>query len=101
MNERKIQELQKQFGYDIQQSLINSGEAWKIGGNVTKSCKEALKSGACYLPYHSIKINIFVTVPSRYQVKANGYGSVQRSKKYWADSWNLSREIGRSVLQTV
>jgi len=36
MNERKIQELQKQFGYDIQQSLINSGEAWKIGGNVTK-----------------------------------------------------------------
>ena len=101
MNERKIQELQKRFGYDLQQRLINTGEAWKIGGNVTKECKEALKSGACYLPYHSIKVNIFVTIPSRYQVKPNDYGSMQRSKKYWADSWNVSREIGRSVLQTV
>ena len=99
MNERKIQELQKQFGYDLHQSLINSGEAWKIGGKITKECKEALKSGACYLPYHSIKINIFVTVPSRYQVGAKDYGSMQRSKKYWADSWNVSQEIGKSVLQ--
>lgn len=101
MNERKIKELQKQFGYDLLQSLINSGEAWRIGGKVTKDCKSALKSGACYLPYHSIKINIFVTVPSRYQVGAKEYGSLQRSKKYWSDSWNVSQEIGKSVLQNI
>jgi hypothetical protein len=97
MNERKIKELQKQFNYQMLQDLINSGEAWRIGGETTKNCKEALKSGACYLPYHSIKINIFVTVPSRYQVSPNDYGSMHRSKKFWSDPWNVSQEIGKSV----
>lgn len=101
MNERKIQQLQKQYGYDLQQSLINSGEAWKIGGQVTKDCKDAIKSGACYLPYHSIKVNIFVTVPSRYQVGANEYGSLERSKKYWSDEWNVSKEIGKRIMESV
>ena len=31
MNER-VATTAKQYGYDLQQSLINSGEAWKIGG---------------------------------------------------------------------
>lgn len=99
MNERKIKELQKQFNYQEIQDLINSGEAWRIGGETTKKCKKALRSGACHLPYHSIKINIFVTVPSRYQVSANEYGSMHRSKEFWNDPWNISQEIGKSVLQ--
>jgi hypothetical protein len=99
MNESKIKELQKQFGYQLIQDLINSGEAWRIGGTSTRKCKEALKSGACHLPQHSIKVNIFVTVPSRYEIEDNDPGSIKRSKEYWSDTWNISQEIGKSVLQ--
>jgi len=101
MNESKIQELQKQFGYDLYQSLINSGEAWKSGGTITKRCKEALLTGACYLPYQEYKVNIFVLVPSRYQVGKNAIGSINRSKKYWSDQWNISQEIGKNIHQSI
>jgi hypothetical protein len=101
MNERKIRELQKQFGYDVLQALINSGAAWNSGGSVTKKCKEALVTGACFLPYKEHVINIFISVPSRYQVSRNSIGSLNRSKKYWSDHWNVSIEIAKNITQTL
>ena len=101
MNESKIKQLQKQYGYKLYQDLIDSGEAWKIGGDITKKCKELLLSGVCFLPHKSIYINVFVTIPSRYQVKRDDYGSIDRSIKYWSDEWNLSKEIGRNIMESV
>jgi len=101
MNERKIKKLQEQFGYDLHQSLINSGEAWKLGGKMTRECKELIESGACFLPHSSHRINVFLTVPSRYEVGKGDPGSIERSKKYWADEWNISQEIGKQVMNIV
>ena len=101
MNERKMRELQKQFGYDVLQALINSGAAWNSGGSITKKCKAALVTGACYLPYREYVINIFNTVPSRYQVSKNSIGSINKSKKYWSDQWNVSNEIAKNITQTL
>lgn len=99
MNESKIRQLQKQYGFKIYQDLIDSGEAWKIGGETTQMCKDALNSGACFLAYRSHKINIFTSVPSRYQVPRGEKGSVERSKKYWSDEWNVSKHIGESIVR--
>lgn len=98
MNERKIKELQKKYGYSLHQALINSGEAWKIGGEVQEKCVKALDSGACYLPYSPFNVNIFLTIPSRYQVQKGSVGSIERSKKYWSDDWNIAQEIGRAMV---
>tara|TARA_R110002050_G_scaffold294365_1_gene452104 strand:+ start:2190 stop:2501 length:312 start_codon:yes stop_codon:yes gene_type:complete len=101
MNESKIRKLQKQYGYKIYQDLIDSGEAWRIGGETTEMCKNALESGACFLAYRSHKINIFTSVPSRYQVSRGDKGSVENSKEFWSDSWNISKLIGESIVQTL
>ena len=100
MNERTIKLLQKRFGYNVYQDLINSGEAWKIGGLITKKCKKALEKGACFLPHNSIHVNILLTIPSRYEIEKGGVGSIERSKEYWKDSWNVSTEIGKRVMKT-
>ena len=99
MNESKIRSLQKRYGFSLLQDLIDSGEAWKIGGDVTKECMDAIETGACFLAYRSHKVNIFTSVPSRYEVKRGERGSVEWSKQYWSDSWNISKLIGRSVMR--
>lgn len=99
MNESKIRKLQKQYGFKIYQDLIDSGEAWRLGGEITQKCKEALDTGACFLAYRSHKINIFTWVPSRYQVSRGDKGSVEMSKKYWSDEWNISKLIGKSIVE--
>tara|TARA_R110002050_G_scaffold150400_7_gene277130 strand:- start:2889 stop:3206 length:318 start_codon:yes stop_codon:yes gene_type:complete len=100
MNESKIRLLQKQYGFKLYQDLIDSGEAWKIGGEITKDCKNAINSGACFLAYKSYHLNIFNSIPSRYQVKRGSKGSVEASKKYWSDGWNIAKAIGKSVSKT-
>jgi len=97
MNERKIISLQKKYGYSLHQALINSGEAWKIGGSVARKCKQALETGACFLPHSPTHLSVFLTIPSRYQVKKDQVGSIERSKLYWSDEWNIAQEIGRSM----
>lgn len=101
MNESEIKRLQKQYGYKLYQDLIDSGEAWRIGGETTKKCKELLISGVCFLPHTSTYVNVFVTIPSRHQVKSTDYGSIERSKKYWSDEWNVSKEIGNEIMKSV
>lgn len=101
MNESKIRLLQEQFGYKLYQDLIDSGEAWKIGGETTKICKDLLIKGVCFLPHKSVYINLFVSIPSRHQVKNTDFGSLYRSKKYWADEWNMSTEIGKNIMKSV
>tara|TARA_R100000734_G_C3271497_1_gene67352 strand:+ start:339 stop:650 length:312 start_codon:yes stop_codon:yes gene_type:complete len=99
MNESKIKSLQRKYNYKIIQDLIDSGEAWKIGGSITQKCKDALQSGACYLPVISHSISIFLVVPSRYEVPKGAVGSIERSKEYWKDLWNVSYEIGKKMTQ--
>lgn len=100
MNESKIRSLQKQYGYKLYQDLIDSGEAWKIGGEITELCRKALNEGACFLPYKSHFVSIFITIPSRYQVARGEKGSIERSKKFWSDEWNISNLIGKSIEQS-
>ena len=99
MNESKIRSLQNKYGYGLHQDLIDSGEAWRIGGKITQQCLKALETGACFLAYRSHKVNIFTDVPSRYDVKRGETGSVERSKQYWSNSWNISKLIGKSVMK--
>ena len=100
MNESKIRRLQKQYGLKVYQDLIDSGEEWKIGGETTKMCQKLIRDGACFLAYSSYQPNIFISIPSRYQVSRGAVGSIERSKKYWSDEWNISHLIGESVRQS-
>ena len=101
MNESKIRRLQKQYGLKVYKDLIDSGEAWKIGGETTKMCQKLIRDGACFLAYSSYQPNIFISIPSRYQVSRGAVGSIERSKKYWSDHWNVSIEIAKNITQTL
>lgn len=94
MNTSKIYKLQKQYRLHKYQKMINNGDAWRSSREIGEKCKSLLESGACLLPTVEQRINIFSVVPSRYQVAKGGVGSLEHSRKYWSDTWNMSVLLG-------
>ena len=85
MNFQRIKSLQKEYGFDTYQELINSGHAWSLEGSVGRSCMRTLESGACMLPKHS-KVNAYGGyVPSRDDLKKGTKGTFQNSVRFWSD----------------
>ena len=65
MGVEEIRELQKICGLNELQSLIDSGQAWKLEGSYGRAAKEALESGKCFLPEVSHCDYYGNTIPSR------------------------------------
>lgn len=83
MNFQSITTLQKTYGYDEMQKMINDGSAWKMEGAFGRRAMELIECGACMLP------KVFKTdyygnrIPSRDVLKAGTKGTYQNSKKFW------------------
>jgi len=50
MNHKTIEKLQKEYGIDEIQRLINDGSVWKFEGSYGRYAMFLLESGACLLP---------------------------------------------------
>ena len=85
MHYLKIKELQKEYGFDNYQELINSGHAWTLEGSVGRDCNATLESGACMLPKVG-KANAYSGyVPSRDDLKKGTKGTFQNSVRFWTN----------------
>ena len=83
MNFKRIESLQKAYGFSDMQELINSGTAWKLEGSVGREAMSLLDSGACMLP-KSAKIDYYGNrVPSRDDLKKGTKGTFTNSQNFW------------------
>lgn len=83
MNFQSIKKLQKTYGFDEMQTLINSGSAWKMEGAFGRQAMSLLESGACMLP-KSFKTDYYGNrIPSRDVIKAGSKGSYKNSLHFW------------------
>lgn len=82
INEKQIRELQKSYGFDEMQKLIDNGMAWKLEGHVGRQASAALESGACMLPKERHKDYYGNIVPSRDDLK-EGKGTLQNCQEFW------------------
>jgi len=79
---KQIQELQKSYGFDEMQKLIDNGMAWKLEGFTGRQAMSALESGACMLPEERHQDYYGNLVPSRNDL-AGGKGSLNNSQEFW------------------
>ena len=83
LNYKQVQAMQKAYGYDEMQSLIDSGMAWSLEGSMGRAAMSALECGACMLP-KVIHYDYYGNpVPSRDQLKAGTKGTFQNASKFW------------------
>lgn len=80
-----IKKLQKEYGYDQLQNLIDTGAVWTLEGAFGRSAMDALESGACMLPTSSRRNYYGGTVPSRYQVVPGTTGSFKNSVQFYSN----------------
>jgi len=83
MNEEKISELQKEYGFTDMQEKINSGDAWRLEGSCGRAAMDLLESGACMLP-KVVRLDYYGNrVPSRDMLQAGSKGSYQNCVNFW------------------
>jgi hypothetical protein len=83
MNYQRIKKLQKEYGIDEMQNLIDTGEAWKREGFVGRSAMASLEDGACFLPKERILDYYGSTVPSRDDLEPGTKGTFKNSVEFW------------------
>lgn len=84
MNYQRIKTLQKEYGYDEMQNLIETGSAWKMEGSMGRSAMGCLESGACMLPKEDFRDYYGNLVPSRDRLKKGTKGTYQNAKEFWS-----------------
>ena len=84
MNYNKLISLQREYGYDYYQSIINSGDGWKLEGSVGRYLMSLLECGACMLPTKSTTDYYGNYIPSRNELKPGTKGSYQNCKRFWS-----------------
>ena len=85
MNLTTVRKLQKQYGFDRIQELINNGSAWTMEGAMGREAMYTLEIGATLLPtklYVGAYGNI---IPARKNVKDGTTGSRMNCIRYWID----------------
>ena len=83
MNFQRIKSLQKEYGYDSLQRLIDDGTAWRLEGSVGRAAMEALRSGICMLPKEHFYDAYGNRVPSRDELVTGTKGTFQNSQEFW------------------
>lgn len=93
MNFQSITKLQKDYGYDEMQRMINDGSAWKMEGSFGRQAMVNIESGACMLP-KSFKNDAYGnTIPSRDVLKDGTKGTYKNSKRFWEGVENGSIDL--------
>ncbi len=83
MNIKKIEKLQKRFGYDKWQGLIESGRVWSLEGTAGRTASNLLENGVCFLPETSHKDFWGNTVPGRKVLKEGTKGTIGNAENFW------------------
>lgn len=83
MNYQTIKKLQREYGYDKLQAMINSGDAWTMEGSYGRAAMDALAAGACMLPKEAHFDYYGNRVPSRDDLKPGTKGTFQLASRFW------------------
>lgn len=83
MNVQKIKKLQKEYGYDSFQTMINNGIAWKMEGSVGRDAMHLLKVGVCMLPKKVHYDYYGNRIPSRDELTDGTKGTYSNCKGFW------------------
>jgi hypothetical protein len=83
MNYSTIKKLQKEFGFDGIQSLINTGDIWKMEGSMGRYAMELLTTGACMLPKKAYRDFYGNRVPSRDELVNGSKGTYNNSVRFY------------------
>lgn len=84
----KIKSMQKTYGLENMQNLINTGDAWHMEGAIGRGAMDLLGSGACMLPKERKRDAYGNTIPSREDLQAGTKGTYLNSKSFWTKVWN-------------
>ncbi len=90
---RKIQRLQKKYGFKEMQDKINSGLIWRLEGSQGREASALLESGACMLPREFRNDYYGNKVPCRQVLKPGTKGTLENSRTFWAGVLDGSIEI--------
>lgn len=83
MNYNRIKSLQKEYGYDEMQAMIDNGSVWRLEGSMGRSAMGCLESGACMLPKQVHSDYYGNRIPARHELKEGTKGTYQNAKEFW------------------
>jgi len=83
MTHKELKSMQKSYGYDHMQSMIDSGMAWRMEGAIGRQAMSTLECGACMLPKHAHYGPYGNRVPSRDELKKGTKGTFQNAVRFW------------------
>ena len=83
MNYNRIISMQKAYNVIGIQAMINSGDAWKLEGSVSRFAMNLLEGGVCMLPKEPKRDAYGNTVPSRDMLKGDSKGTYKNCANFW------------------
>lgn len=81
----EIKKLQKEKGFEYQQSLVNSGAGWKLEGSYSRKLMELLDCGAIMLPLVETFDYYSNRLPSRVELKEGTKGTLQNTINFYSN----------------
>jgi len=93
MNTQRINKLQREYGFDEMQGLINSGQVWKFEGAYGRQAMALLDSGICMLPKETRYDFYGSKVPSRDVLEKGSKGTYHNCKRFWEGVENGDIEV--------
>lgn len=79
----RISELQKEYGLEKAQSLVNSGQIWGFEGSVGRAAMDALEAGLLMLGENRTSDYYGSTIPARTDLKDGTKGTLGNSQRFW------------------
>lgn len=83
MTLEQITELQKEYGLDKAQSLLNSGQLWGFEGSVSRAAMDMLEAGILVLPEERTSDYYGNTIPARGDLKDGTKGTLGNAQRFW------------------
>lgn len=79
----QITEMQKQYGVDRAQELMNSGEIWNFEGSVGRAADDMIEAGILMLPEEETRDYYGTRIPPRNILKDGTKGTLGNSQRFW------------------
>jgi len=83
MNYQTIKRLQKEYGYQAMQMLIDNGSVWRMEGSMGREAMRMLETGACMLPTKSYRDYYGNRIPARTDLEQGTKGTFHNSIKFY------------------
>jgi hypothetical protein len=83
MNYQTIKRLQKEYGYQAMQMLIDNGSVWRMEGSMGREAMRMLETGACMLPTKSYRDYYGNRIPARTDLQQGTKGTFHNSIKFY------------------